>query len=69
MTTILAPRRRRPRAAWVATLIWVFTALVPQMTIRSDCAISRGSTPISLPVPTSKPSQAMLTQIVDWKPE
>ncbi len=48
---------------------WVFTALVPQITTRSDFAISRGSVPASLPVPAIKPVHAGLTQMVEKKPE
>ena len=51
MTTILAPRSLRARTAWVITLTWVTTALVPQITTQSDFAISRGSGPRSAPVP------------------
>ena len=36
MTTILAPRSLRALIAWVITLTWVATALVPQMTTQSD---------------------------------
>ena len=72
--------RRRRRRSWrrvpcgrgvacVITLTWVFTALVPQITTRSDFAISRGSAPASLPVPAMKPVQAGLTQMVEKKPE
>ena len=68
-TAILAPRSLRARVACVITLTWVFTALVPQITTRSDFAISRGSEPASLPVPAMKPAQAGLTQMVEWKPE
>ena len=69
MATILAPRSLRARVACVITLTWVLTALVPQITTRSDFAISRGSGPASLPVPAMKPVQARLMQIVEWKPE
>ena len=51
MTTILAPRSLRARIAWVITLTWVLTTLVPQITTRSERAISRGSDPRSAPVP------------------
>ena len=51
MATIFAPRSFRARTAWVITLTWVATALVPQMTIQSDFSISRGSAPISAPGP------------------
>ena len=53
--TILAPRSLRARVACVITLTWVLTALVPQITTRSDFAISRGSGPASVPVPAMKP--------------
>ena len=66
---ILAPRSLRARTACVITLTWVLTALVPQITTRSDFAISRGSTPATVPVPAAKPAKAGLTQIVEWKPE
>ena len=33
------------RATWVMTLTCVFTGLVPQITIRSECAISSPITP------------------------
>ena len=69
MTTILAPRSLRARIAWVITLTCVATALVPQMTTQSDSAISRGSLPISLPVPAINPVQAGLMQMVEKKPE
>ena len=36
MTTIFAPRSLRARMAWVITLTWVATALVPQITTQSD---------------------------------
>jgi hypothetical protein len=65
MATILAPRSLRARVAWVITLICVLTALVPQITTRSDFAISRGSGPASRPVPAMKPDHAGLTQIVE----
>src|SRR5277367_6027940 len=65
MTTILASRSLRARVACVITLTWVFTALVPQITTRSDFAISRGSAPASFPVPAMKPVHAGLTQPVD----
>ena len=64
-TAILAPRSLRARVACVITLTWVFTALVPQITTRSDFAISRGSGPASLPAPAMKPVQAGLTQMVE----
>ena len=38
------------------TLTWVFTALVPQITTRSDFAISRGSRPAMRPVPAANPA-------------
>ena len=60
---------KRARIAWVITLTCVDTALVPQMTTQSALAISRGSGPMSLPVPAMKPGQARLTQIVEKKPE
>ena len=69
IATILAPRSLRARTAWVITLTCVLTGLVPQITTRSERAISRGSGPASLPVPAMKPVQAGLTQIVEWKPE
>jgi hypothetical protein len=59
----------RARTACVITLTWVFTALVPQITTRSDFAISRGSGPATLPVPAAKPTQAGLLQIVSKKPQ
>ena len=68
-TTSLAPRARLAFTAWCMTLIWVLTGLVPQITTRSDFAISRGSAPASLPVPAMKPGQAMVTQIVECWPE
>jgi hypothetical protein len=49
MTTIFAPRSLRAFTAWVITLTWVATALVPQITTQSDFAISRGSGPASRP--------------------
>src|SRR5262249_61736651 len=66
---ILAPRSLRARVAWVITLTWVLTAFVPQITMRSDFAISRGSGPAILPTPAANPLQAGLTQMVEWKPE
>ena len=63
MTTILAPRSLRALIAWVMTLTWVTTALVPQITTQSDFAISRGSGPRSAPVPIIQPVQARLVQI------
>jgi hypothetical protein len=51
-------------AAWVITLTCVETGFVPQITTRSDFAISRGSTPATFPVPAAKPAQAMVEQIV-----
>jgi hypothetical protein len=63
MATILAPRSRRALTAWVITLTCVLTGLVPQITTRSDLAISRGSGPASLPVPAMKPVQASVVQI------
>ena len=54
----------RARVAWVITLTWVFTGLVPQITTRSDTPISRGSTPAILPVPMAKPMRATLAQMV-----
>ena len=36
-TTSLAPRSFLARATWVITLTWVFTGLLPQITIRSEC--------------------------------
>ena len=61
---ILAPRSLRAREACVITLTCVFTGLVPQITIRSETPISRGSTPAILPVPAAKPTRAMVAQIV-----
>ena len=46
------------------TLTWVLTGLVPQITIRSETPISRGSTPATLPVPTANPTRAMVAQMV-----
>ena len=69
MTTIFAPRSLRARTAWVITLTWVTTALVPQITTQSDFAISRGSEPRSAPVPIIQPVQARLVQIEPKKPE
>ena len=63
-TAILAPRSLRAFAAWVITLTCVDTGFVPQITTRSDFAISRGSTPATLPVPAAKPAQATVEQIV-----
>ena len=65
IATILAPRCLRARMACVITLTCVLTGLVPQITTRSDLAISRGSAPASLPVPAMKPVQASVVQI-DW---
>ena len=36
IAAIFAPRSLRARIAWVITLTWVFTGLVPQITTRSD---------------------------------
>ena len=47
----------------------MLTGLVPQITTRSDFAISRGSGPAILPVPAAKPVKEALTQMVEWKPE
>ena len=47
----LAPLGFRARMAWVITLTWVATALVPQMTMQSLSAISSGFGPCSLPAP------------------
>ena len=64
MTAILAPRSLRARVACVITLTWVLTGLVPQITTRSDFAISRGSTPASLPVPAANPAHDSAVQMV-----
>src|SRR5436190_230639 len=56
---ILAPRSLRARTAWVITLTWVLTALVPQMMTRSDFAISRGSGPARRPVPAQQALRMM----------
>ena len=64
IAAIFAPRSLRARIACVITLTWVLTGLVPQITTRSDFAISRGSTPATLPVPAAKPARAMVEQIV-----
>ena len=69
MTTILAPRSLRALIAWVMTLTWVETALVPQITTQSDFAISSGSGPRSEPVAMASPVQARLVQIEPKKPE
>jgi hypothetical protein len=49
---------------WVMALTWVETGLPPHTTIRSDCAISRGSGPKSLPTPARQPDSAGVMQIV-----
>ena len=63
MTTSLAPRSFRAAATWVITLTWVETGLPPQMTIRSDLAISRPSTPRLAPTPASQPASDNMLQI------
>ena len=69
MATILAPRSFLARVACVMTLTWVLTGLVPQITTRSDLAISRGSAPASLAVPAMKPVHASVVQKVAYMPE
>ena len=49
---------------WVITLTWVFTGLPPQITIRSDFAISRGSGPVMRPTPAVQPASHTAVQIV-----
>ena len=63
IATILAPRSLRALIACVITLTWVLTGLVPQMTTKSDLAISRGSGPASFPVPAMYPVQASVVQM------
>ena len=64
MTTNGAPRSFRARVTWVMTLTWVETGLPPHITIRSDCAISRGSTPRLIPAPAFQPISGSVVQIV-----
>ena len=66
MATIRAPRVFRARMAWVITLTWVATALVPQMTMQSLSAISSGFGPCSLPAPARYPGQAVPVQMVSY---
>jgi hypothetical protein len=46
------------------TLTWVETGLPPQMTMRSESAISRLSVPRLAPTPASQPASANVLQIV-----
>ena len=64
ITTSFAPRSFRARATWVMTLTWVETGLPPHTTIRSDFAISRGSTPRLAPTPACQPVSGSDVQIV-----
>ena len=48
------------------TLIWVFTGLPPQITSRSDCAISRASGPVRLPTPARQPASQTEVQMVSF---
>ena len=50
-TTSLRTERFAART-WVMTLTWVFTGLVPQITIRSECAISSPITCAGQPAST-----------------
>ena len=67
-TTSFAPRSFRALVMWFITLTWVETGLPPHTTIRSDCAISRPSTPRLTPVPTIQPASVSALQIVEcWR--
>src|SRR5215831_1455528 len=63
MTTSLAPRSFLAAAMWVIKFTWVETGLPPQITIRSDLAISRPSTPRLTPTPASQPASDSILQI------
>ena len=65
-TTSFAPRSFRARVTCVITLTWVETGLPPHITIRSDFAISRGSTPRLWPTPAIQPASGSEVQIVSF---
>ena len=64
----LAPRSFRAWATCAITLTWVETGLPPQLTIKSDLAISRPSMPRFGPTPASQPASVSALQIVEcWR--